>query len=484
MKFSIVAMLAVCGGIAQAQGAPSAQSLTLTAAISLAESRGLAAQSASRGLDASRWRARAFNSRLLPQVGLSAGVPFYRRAISQITQPDGSISLLRTSNMQSELDLTLAQQLPWTGGSFTVASNLSRLDNSGDFTSRLYQSSPIRVGLTQDIFRPNDLKWNRREQSLQSDVAERQYIEAREDIALSTVNAFFDVFSARKTLENATTNVAVNDTLYTLNKGRYEVGKIGENDLLQSELALLRVRNSADEARLNHERALASLRLTLGLVTEAPLEIVAPVIVPTFDADTARAVAEALKNRKQMKDIELASVQARRRVNEARLNTGVGASVSAQVGLDQSGLAFNDAYHAPFSSQQFSVTVNMPFLQWGAHTADVQAARASQDQIASNARLATLQLTQNAHFAALQLSLARRQLEIAAKADTVAQKRFDVAKNRYVIGKIDINFLYTAQNEKDAAVLAYVGALRGYWVAYYQLRRTTLYDFEKNAPIQ
>ena len=29
----------------------------------------------------------------------------------------------------------------------------------------------------------------------------------------------------------------MNDTLYTLNSGRYEVGRIVENDLLQSELA-------------------------------------------------------------------------------------------------------------------------------------------------------------------------------------------------------------------------------------------------------
>ena len=66
---------------------------------------------------------------------------------------------------------------------------------------------------------------------------------------------------------------------------------------------------------------------------------------------------------------------------------------------------------------------------------------------------------------------------ISAKADTVAAKRFEVAKNRYVIGKIAISDLYIAQNEKDAAVLSYVQALRGYWTAYYHLRRVTLYDF-------
>jgi hypothetical protein len=53
-----------------------------------------------------------------------------------------------------------------------------------------------------------------------------------------------------------------------------------------------------------------------------------------------------------------------------------------------------------------------------------------------------------------------------------------------VIGRIDVDQLYLAQNEKDQALLAYVQALKGYWGAYYRLRRVTLYDFEKGAGIR
>ena len=86
-------------------------------------------------------------------------------------------------------------------------------------------------------------------------------------------------------------------------------------------------------------------------------------------------------------------------------------------------------------------------------------------------------LAEDARFSALQLQQAQRNVVISAKADTVAEKQFEVARNRYIIGKITNTDLYTAQNEKDAAVLAYVQALRSYWTAYYHLRRVTLYDF-------
>jgi outer membrane protein TolC len=41
-----------------------------------------------------------------------------------------------------------------------------------------------------------------------------------------------------------------------------------------------------------------------------------------------------------------------------------------------------------------------------------------------------------------------------------------------------------AQNEKDQALNQFVQALRGYWQAYYRLRRLTLFDFATGQAIQ
>jgi outer membrane protein len=43
--------------------------------------------------------------------------------------------------------------------------------------------------------------------------------------------------------------------------------------------------------------------------------------------------------------------------------------------------------------------------------------------------------------------------------------------------------LYIAQSEKDATLLSYIDAMRGFWLAYYRLRRLTLYDFAQQRPI-
>jgi outer membrane protein TolC len=348
----------------------------------------------------------------------------------------------------------------------------------------VYNSTPVTIGLAQDLFRANSLKWDSREQDIRAVVADREYLEAREDVAITTANAFFDLYSARLALDNAASKVAINDTLFNLNKGRFEVGKIGENDLLQSELALLQARTSLDGAKLDFDRANAALKRLLSLPPNAPIDIAPPADIPLTEVDTALAVDQALRNQSRTMGTELAGVQAKRRVTEAKLNNGFNARVTATVGFNQRASVFDDAYQDLAQKQQYGVNVSVPIVQWGNRKAQVEAAQADQDRANANARATRDQAAEEAHFAAMQLAQSARNLTLSAKADTVAQKRFEVAKNRYSVGKIGIDNLYLAQNERDGALRGYIDALRGYWAAYYRLRRLTLYDFAEKKTIR
>ncbi len=462
----------------------SALRLTLPEAVARAQSQGLTARAAKATRDAARQRDRAFGAGLLPQVSMNGTVPSYNRSIIPVVQPDGSTLYRPQEQNESSLNMGITQRLPFIGGDLFVNSSLSRLDRVGTTSSRTFSSTPMLVGIRQDLFRPNRLRWDSRVQELSAEVAERAYSEAMEEVAIQAANAFFDYYTAKLALENAVTNTAVNDTLFTLNKGRFEVGKIGENDLLQSELALLRASVALDGARLEHDRTLAALRLALDLPTGSPLEIIVPTEVPVVAADTAVAVAQALRNRASMLDLELQDVQVRRRVAEARFGTGVGMTLQASMGFNQTAPEINDAYRDLREAQRLNLALSMPLVQWGGRSASIQAARLDEQRVGHTSRQAREQTAQEAHFAALGLAQSRRSLAIAAKADTVGAKRFDVAKNRYVIGRIGMDNLYQAQNEKDAALNGYLQALRNYWVAFYRLRRATMYDFVAGAAIR
>lgn len=476
---------------AQAPVAPSAApapagALTLDAVVARAIARGSSAKVARAGRDAARWRDRAFGARLLPQLGLTADFPNYSRAIQPIPQPDGTLRFLGVRRTENTAGLELSQVVPLTGGRLFVTSALSRVDITAvqGTAGRLWTSTPMIFGIEQDVFRPNRIGWDRREQDLRITAAERSYLETREDAATEAVLAFFELHTAQMALDNAVTNAAVNDTLYTLAKGRFGVGKIGENELLQAELALLRARAAADAQRLARDRARGALNLVLGQPADAPIAVAPPALAPIVAPDPEKAAEEARRNASRLTALELQEVQARRRVAEARASARFGMTIRASAGYNQTAPVFDGAYRSLLDQQRVGVSVTMPLVQFGAGRADAQAARAERESVAAEADRQRAALAQDARFAALGVAQAKRQLDLSFKADSVGEQRFEIAKNRYLIGKIGITDLYIAQSEKDAARAAAVDALRGYWVAVQRLRRLTLWDFAANAPIR
>lgn len=464
---------------ARAQDSPGTAGarLTLEQVIERANREGHGARAARSALEAARARSSAFEARLLPQLSLSAMAPSYNKSISPVIQPDGSTAFVPRGEMEASVNLTMSQPIPALGARVFASSVLHRIEPLSAGDTRYWQSSPLLLGIELDLFRPRTLVWEGMEQELRLDVAERQFLEAREDGAARAANAYFDLYAAQLSAANALANAAVNDSLYRIAQGRYRVGKIAENDLLQSELALLRARAAVDEARLEEERALAALRLELNLPEDAPLAIAPPPPSLGISADPALAVREALANRSEVRALELQRVEAQRRVTTARLQNGLNARLTAGFGYNQTAPLFEEVYRSPLRQQRFGLQVEVPLVRWGAGRDEVAAARAEEAQVTVLAERTRRELSQEAYFAARRFAQAQSQLELAAKADTVATRRFDVAKDRYVIGRIGIGDLYIAQTEKDAALQAYVQAVRAYWLAYYRLRRITLYDF-------
>jgi len=491
MSATIRCSVLACAGLALAVAAAPLRAqapLTLQDAIRLAQQNGHDARAARYAHEAALGRDRAFRERLFPQLTLSGTVPQYDRSIVPVLQTDttgNAVTLFRPEQQTTvQLGLSLTQTLPLTGGQLFVTSSLQRLDLSGQQSSRTWSSAPFAVGIRQDIFRPNEANWDRRVQNAQLASDEQAYLASLEDVAGQVADRYFAAYAARKGLANAEANATVNDTLYRINTGRLQVGKIGENDLLQSQLALLRARAALEAARLEDARATAALRLALGLPSDHAIEFAVTTDVPDFEPDTGIAVSEALRNSATVSQTALQDVQASRRVTEAQLSDGIGATLQASYGYNATASDMRTAYQNLLESRTLQVSVQMPLWQWGAHGSSVRAAKADRDRTTEQSRSALEQLAMQAKFAALSLVQARRNLAVQAVADSVADRRFEVAYNRYVIGRITVDNLYIAQAEKDQALLDFVAALRGYWIAYYQLRAITLYDFVAGKPIR
>lgn len=467
-----------------AQGQALPRNLSLEQVIQMAQDKSPAATIARKNYESVYWGYKSFRSGLLPQVNLSLNTPGLLRSLNSITQPDGSQRFEYQNQAFSSAALSVDQRLPVTGGNLSISSSLNRLDIFGDNGYEQWSSSPLVISLSQPLFGYNSLKWEKKLQPLQFRLAEKRYIESLEDVAINITGRYFDVYIASIRLENTQFNEAINDTIFLISQGRYRVGKIAENELLQTELAYLRSKSEVQQAQLNLEQAWEDLAIALGMEPTDDNNLEPPQDLPPIEIETDFAISEARQNRSELIDFKAREVQVESDWAQARANSRFSANLEASYGLNQTGPSINAAYTQPLTQSTFGIGFRVPIFQWGRAKAQVELALANKQATEEQIKLDKRNFERNTKFQVMDFLQAQLQLEIAQKSDTIARRRFEVAKNRYLIGKIDITNLLIAQNERDNARSSYFQSLRQFWIAYYQLRRSTLYDFRNRQKLE
>lgn len=472
---TIILFLLVVAIPLQAQVTPVA--LTLQECIRRARANGPLGVMAQSTFDRQKSSYESFQATTYPQLSLQGDVPGYFRSINPIVLPDGTTIFSPQSQASSSLNLGITQKIPITGGLMSLTSGLNRIDLM-DTRTQFYRSKPLTLTWNQPLFKINTMKWDQQTQDLHYRMATRELAEAMEDLALDVTNKFFDLYLAEMNSANASTNLAINDTLYRISRGRFNVGKIAENDLLQSELAYLTARTQLENANVGLHRSRENLKAALGLDSAATIELIPPTPIPEARVDPAVALAQARHNRSDVLGFDLQLLTAERNVTQAKSDNSFNATMTASVGYNQQAQIIPDAYRNLLDQEQFSVGFMIPLFRWGAGSAAVDAALADEKRARASVQQQQHDFEQEVLFQSAHLNLLREQVAVASKSDTIAQRRFDVAKDRYLIGKIDIPILFIAQSEKDNARRADVQTLWDYWSTYFRVRRLTLYDFE------
>ena len=458
--------------------------LTLTEAVEMAKQKGLQAQINTNTYYAGLYQFKSQSVNRLPQFSLNGNLPGINRAYNSITQPDGTIKFLPQNQALSMANLNLNQQITSTGGSVFISSAINRFDllndNSLNSNYTNFQTAPLLMGISQPILRFNQFKFDWKIAQLRNQQNTRTYAESMEDLSIQITSKFYEVVMAHADLQQAEFNIAVNDTLMRVATGRYNLGKIGEDDLLQTELRLMNAQNSFDQSKLNFITSENQLKIMIGVDKNTPINLLTEISLPQFEPNADKAMSEAKKNRSDILSIQIDQQQTEAMLKKASLNRLPNAELIASYGLNQTAPVLSDAYKYPLDQTRATVGINIPLMNWGKNRFDYRTAKFQMDAKQAQLDLTKLNLEQDVLNQIGQYLQLRTRLTISAKADTIAQKRYAVAKNRYFIGKIDITNLNIAQTEKDQARSNYYSTMRDFWLAYYRLRRLTLYDFERN----
>lgn len=128
---------------------------------------------------------------------------------------DGTSKYIRQKQLRTDGNLSITQNIPWTGGSISVNTSLQRLDILGSQKYHTYKTNPVNIILQQSVFGYNSLKWDRKIEPLRFEEAKKEYVETLELVSVNTVTKFFNLARSQSNLEIAHVNFANADTLYT-----------------------------------------------------------------------------------------------------------------------------------------------------------------------------------------------------------------------------------------------------------------------------
>jgi outer membrane protein len=460
--------------------------LSLDEAIRIARQQSPDAVLAKHRFRANYWHYRSYQASYLPSVTLFGTLPDFNRSIRTISTVEGEIFSPQTNNMLYG-GVSVNQRIGLTGGTLSLNSNIARLDNfyeSPDTTITQFSSSLVNITYRQPIFQYNSFKWERMIEPMKYEEAKKRYLEDMEQVAVMTTNSFFSLLIAQIRMQIALISQANYDTLYKIAVGRYNLGKIAENDLLQLELQYLRANADVKEIELEIENQLFRFKSYLRIQDESAIELLIPDDFEPFTVNASRAIEEARNNYSGSLAFSRRLLEAESEVVRAKQNSRFGAELFAVYGLTNNAAEFENLGVNPLDQQQLRLGITIPLLDWGVARGNIKMAESNHEVIRTSVEQEMVDFDQEVFLKVARFNMQYDQILIAAKSDTVARKGYEITKARYLIDRITITDLNIAQAEANSSKSNYINVLWTYWRNYYDLRRLTLYDFKENRPLQ
>lgn len=458
--------------------------LSLVDAINLAQRQSPYYHKARNTYERSYWQFRNFKAGFKPQIRLNATVPTFYRAINPITQPDGTIQFVRVTQANNSIGLNVRQNIGFSGGTLSAGTSLQRTDNFSGNQSSYFLSTPIQLSYSQGSLLYNEFRWRKLLEPLLFETADKTYAEDMEDTGLEAAKLFLVGLEAQAAIAIAIANQANADTLYRLSKERFAIGTIPRTDLLQLELNMLKAKSELNDDRISKEEAIRNLKRVLGLDQDENITLLAPELPDQINISYEKALEEASFNRPAVLKFRAQRLQADQEIAKAKGQNSLELSLLVNMGTQQTAPRFGDSYRNLQNQQYIGLTLDVPILDWGYRKSQIRLAEANRELVETNMQQEEAAFEQEIYMQVLQFNQKYNQLQIAMKADSVAQERLSIAKERYLLGKLGIPDLNLALQESVSTKRGYVQTLNGYWLSFYTLQKLTLYDFIKNESLK
>jgi outer membrane protein TolC len=417
-----------------------------------------------------------------PQLNLNGEFPNYTQSTTPVTQPDGSVEFKQVYNMLGSATLSLNQPIPQLGTYIYAATSIYRAQdfNLGKVD---FSGSPFSIGFYQPLLAYNYMKWRKITEPMVYEESQKEFIESIERICQNTTYRFFRYLRAQTDNNLAESNLRNSENNLRIAESKRELGKISENDFSRIKLSVYNAKKSLNKAHMDLKNADFELKSFIGLDQDKEIELQIPLNVVFFEINPEKAVREALENRKETPQFERRLVEAEEALVQAKRNSGLSATLQGSYGISNSAEDFFLIYDNPERQRLLSLKVSVPIMDWGRAASKIKLAESRSDLVNFDVEKERIDFEREVIVQVEQFNLLIDWITTAEEADKVAENGYQIALKKFQNGEISITDLNISLQERESAKRDYIASLQSYWVAYYNLRILTLYDFMRDEKI-
>ena len=426
------------------------------------------------------WEYRSYKAARLPSLTLNLNPAQYYRYITQRYDSNTDMDVYREQQMFSAgAGLTIQQNFDLTGGTFYIESDLDYMRNFGDNKSTQFSSVPFRVGYSQSLLGYNPFRWDRKIEPLKFEKVKKEFIYNTELVSEEAVSYFFNLAMAQADYQMAKDNVESTDTLYNIGMQRHKIAAISRADLLTLQLDKVNAQNTLENAQIALKRAMFALVSFLNMDKDTQIEIELPGRPSAMEIPIDAALTMAKENNPNFLTQRQNVLVAEQTVDKARVESRFNASLNASIGFNQVADRFKDVYLRPLEQDLVSISVSVPLIDWGVRKGKYNMAKNSLNVAKITARQEEQSLEEEVTMTVGDFNIQQRLIQSAEEALDLAIMAYEQTRQRFIIGKADVNSLTLSLNRQQEAQKNYISALQNYWLNYYKIRKLTLFDFER-----
>ena len=461
------------------------QTLNLSETIHTARNQSVEALEARQAFISTYWAYRSYQASRLPSFYMYGNLMNFDRSLTLLQNPeDGTLNYVSSNNLQNGVSLQINQNITFTGGTLSVASDLSRIDQFGMNKSLTWYSRPVTVSYYQPLFTYNQFKWDKKIEPKEYEEGKRQYLERMESITVNAVYAYHNLLLAKVNNDISVSNFENSGNMLRIAKERLQLGTVTRAEYLQLELRMLNDSIAINESAVQVREAQMTLNSLLGY--DESFEILPEIAgeLPNIQMDYDLVMEKALSNSSFSLTNELSLLNAESNVAYAKASRGFSFALNARFGMSQTGPEFPQAYKNLLDQEVVGISFSIPLFDWGLGKGKVQKAKAAQEEVKAQVQQSENDYRRQMFTAVSQFNNQRQQCLVSHKAMLIAAERYDLTMHRFREGNASVTDLNMAQTENDSAQRQYISDLCNFWIYYYTLRKYTLFDFINNCDLE